>query len=252
MWSSLKLFSPRLKAPSAKPAPPRVVGSVSVGERAVPLLMRRSRRARALTLNIDPVEDAVELVLPRGVSLDEGLRFAQSKSGWLLTRLALRPPRVPFASGQMIPFLGSDHVIEHRPESRGGVWREDGCICVTGHEEFLARRVRDWLKGQAQQILAARSHAKAAVIDRQIARVSLRDPKTRWGSCGPNGVISYSWRLVLTPESVLDYVVAHEVAHLVHNNHGIRFWRLVDKLTPQAEPSRDWLRRHGERLLRYG
>lgn len=230
----------------------RIVGNVTVGEQAIPLLMRQSRRARCVFLRIDPTEDAVELVLPRGISLREGLRFAEEKSGWILTTLARRAPRVPFSPGAVVPYLGQDHVIEHRPEARGGVWREAGCIRVSGHIDFLPRRVRDWLKREALKVIAERARAKAALAGRPIKRIVLRDTTSRWGSCAPGGNMNFSWRLLLAPEPVLDYVVAHEVAHLVHHNHGRRFWRLVAKLTAEVEAPREWLRRHGERLLRYG
>lgn len=249
MWNFDPLETARKRQATSAP---RVVGSVTVGEQAIPLLMRQSRRARCLSVRIGPAEDAVELVLPRGVSLREGLRFVEEKSGWILTNLALRPPRIPFASGAVIPYLGRDHAIEHHPEARGGVWREEGRICVSGHADFLPRRVRDWLKREALKVLTERAQAKAALMGRPIKRISLRDPTSRWGSCAADGSINFSWRLLLAPESVLDYVVAHEVAHLVHHNHGRRFWRLVAMLTIEVEEPREWLRRHGERLLRYG
>jgi len=231
---------------------PRMVASVGCDGRAVPLAVRRSRRARHLSLRLDPAEDAVELVLPRSVSLEEGMRFVEEKSGWILTRLATRPPRVPFAPGAVIPYLGADHVICHRPDARGGVWRDGNMLAVSGRAEFLARRLRDWLKREALRLLGERARAQAALIGRRVPRVALRDPKTRWGSCAPSGALTFSWRLVLAPEWVLDYVVAHEVAHLVHAHHGPRFWRLVERLTPEVEAARAWLRRHGDRLLRYG
>ncbi|HLI10995.1 MAG TPA: SprT family zinc-dependent metalloprotease [Alphaproteobacteria bacterium] len=215
-------------------------------------MTRKSPRARRISLRIAPAEDKVELVLPRGASLGEGLRFAEEKSGWLLTQLAVRPPRVPFAPGAVVPYRGVDHLIHHRPEARGGVWREDGVICVSGASEFLSRRVKDWLKREALALLSERAQATAARLNRRVARVSLRDTTSRWGSCSTNGVIHFSWRLVLAPDWVLDYVVAHEIAHLVHPNHGQRFWRLVATLTPEVNAPRDWLRRQGEHLLRYG
>lgn len=231
---------------------PRIVGSVGIDGHAVPLAMRQSRRARHLSLRLDPARDAVELVLPRGVSLHEGMRFVAEKSGWILARLASRPPRVAFAPGAVIPYLGIDHVISRRPGARGGAWREGNTLAVSGKAEFLPRRLRDWLKREALRILAERARAQAMLIGRSVARVRLRDPKTRWGSCAPGGALTFSWRLVLAPEWVLDYVVAHEVAHLVHAHHGPRFWRLVGRLSPEVEAARDWLRRNGDRLLRYG
>jgi predicted metal-dependent hydrolase len=237
---------------SPKPAPHREVGSLALGGRAIPLLMRKSRRARYLSLRLDPVEDAVELVLPWGVSLREGLRFAATKTAWLSANLEARPPRILFIDGVRIPYLGSDHRIVHDPAARAGVRREAGCILVSGAPEFLPRRVRDWLKREAAQILAERARVTAARIGRRAPRVRVRDPKSRWGSCAPDGGLSFSWRLVLAPESVLDYVVAHEVAHLVHANHGKRFWRLVAELATEGEAARAWLRANGAALLRYG
>ena len=248
MWWS----DPQPKPPRRKPSPARVVASVTVAGRAIPLKMRQSRRARHLSLRLDPAEDAVELVLPRGVALSEGLRFAEAKSGWIMTRLALRPPPVPFAPGAMIPYRGIEHVVEHRPAARGGVWCEEGRLCVSGDAAFLARRLRDWLRREALRHLDARARAKAAIVERSVLRVAVRDTRSRWGSCAHGGTINFSWRLIFAPDPVLDYVVAHEVAHLVHAHHGPRFWRLVEKLTPEVQASRDWLRRHGERLMRYG
>ncbi len=249
MWQGARQ---RRSYEAAQPRCSRVVASVTVGEQAVPLKLRQSRRARHLALRIDPAEDAVELVLPRGVALSEGLRFAEEKSGWLLARLALRPPRVPFAPGAVIPYRGEAHVVEHRPEARRGVWREEGRIAVSGELAFLPRRLGDWLKREAQHLLCARARDKAVALGRPLGRVAVRDTTSRWGSCAAGGAINFSWRLVLAPDSVLDYVVAHEVAHLVHHHHGQRFWRLVAILTPEVEASCDWLRRHGDRLLRYG
>jgi len=233
-------------------APRREVGSLAVSGQALPLRMRKSRRARYLSLRLDPVEDAVELVLPWGVSLREGLRFAASKSAWLRSQLDGRPPRVPFAPGARIPYLGVEHEIVHAPRARATVLCEPGRLLVGGGAEFVPRRVRDWLKREAARVLAERALAAAARVGRRVRRVRLRDPKSRWGSCAPDGGLSFSWRLVLAPDFVLDYVVAHEVAHLVHANHGKRFWRLLAELVADVESPRAWLRRNGAGLLRYG
>ena len=135
---------------------------------------------------------------------------------------------------------------------RGGVWREDGGLLVSGYAEHVERRVRDFLKAEARREMSERAFAKARQIDRPIASLTLRDTRSRWGSCTPDGALSLSWRLVLAPLEVLDYVVAHEVAHLAHMNHGQRFWALTAKLTDQVEGPQRWLRDNGARLLRYG
>jgi predicted metal-dependent hydrolase len=116
----------------------------------------------------------------------------------------------------------------------------------------LARRVRDYLVAQARSELASRARRLAARIGHNVARVSVRDTKSRWGSCSGRGNLSFSWRLILVPEPVIDYVVAHEVAHLAEMNHGPRFWRLVESLSPDSAAPRAWLKRHRNRLLSYG
>lgn len=227
---------------------------LEIDGRNVPLAVRRSRRARRLYLRVDPSAPAdlpVELILPRGVGLAEGLRFARDKSGWVARRLAALPAPVPFADGAAIDVHGETLVIRHV----GGVaaTRRDGpVLTVGGTPEHLSRRVRDWIKAQAREILTQRSRALAARLGRPVLGVRLGDPRSRWGSCSPDGHLAYSWRLVLAPPFVLEYVVAHEVAHLVHLNHGRRFWQLVATLVADVETPRAWLNRHGPRLLRHG
>ena len=221
-------------------------------DREVPLLVRRNRRARRITLRLDQTGDHVCLTLPRGVALAEGLAFASSRGEWLSDQLASVPPRIPFAEGAVIPVLGRDVVIRHSPAARRGVWHDGEQLMVSGFPEHLARRVRDYLKAEARREIGERAHAKARLIERPIARLTLRDTQSRWGSCTAEGAISLSWRLVLAPLEVLDYVVAHEVAHLVHMNHGRRFWALTAKLTDQVAGPQRWLRDNGARLLRYG
>ncbi len=123
---------------------------------------------------------------------------------------------------------------------------------MSGDKLHLARRVRDHLRERARRELSTRARVLAERIERTIVRVSVRDTRTRWGSCSASGNLCFSWRLVFAPEEVLDYVVAHEVAHLVHMNHGTRFWRLVEKLCPGSDRQRVWLNRNRARLLRIG
>lgn len=241
-----------MRSRTGRSAAPTQAATVEVAGRRVDLAVRRSPRARRLYLRVDPVEAHVELILPRWVGLQEGLRFANDKRGWLEARLAAIPARTPFADGTVITVFGDPLTIRHRPEARGAVRRDGTDLVVTGAAEHLARRVRDWVKAQARRELAARSHAVAARIGRHIARVRISDPRSRWGSCSARGGLAYSWRLALAPPAVADYVIAHEVAHLVEHNHGPRFWRVVAELAPEAETAKAWLRRNGNALLRYG
>ncbi|HEV7368320.1 SprT family zinc-dependent metalloprotease [Arenibaculum sp.] len=216
------------------------------------LELRESPRATRMTLRVDPARDVIQVVVPRGVTEAEAARFVARHADWVRSRLAAMPPRLAFADGVALPFLGADHVVRHDPRHRGGTLRADGEIRVGGSPEFVARRVRDFLVAEARRELAARSRDKAERIGASLGAVAVRDTRSRWGSCASTGRLSFSWRLILAPEPVLDYVVSHEVAHLREMNHGPRFWRLVATLSPEAEGARAWLKANGARLLRYG
>ncbi|HYM32466.1 MAG TPA: SprT family zinc-dependent metalloprotease [Candidatus Cybelea sp.] len=226
--------------------------TIAIEGRAVPLTVRISRRARRVSVRLNPVDAGVELVLPPRASLATGLRFAESQSSWIARRLAKIPPRLPFADGADVPILGVMHRICHVPGSRTTVRLEDGVILVGGRAEHLARRVRDWLRKEAQARLLVRAEAAAALVGRNVRRVRVREMKSRWGSCSANGALAFSWRLILAPEHVLDYVVAHEVAHLQEMNHGARFWAVVERLNPGLSGARAWLAANGNALHRYG
>jgi len=214
------------------------------------MALRPSRRAKRIILRIDPV-GTVTLVVPRRTSRDEAVAFARSKADWLNDRLAALPVQVPFVDGAYVPLLGRAHRIRHDPQSHGVRFgrRE---IVVAGDIEHLSRRVADFLKREARLECSDRAAIFARRIGQRVARVTVRDSKGRWGSCSHRGRLSFSWRLILAPEWVLDYVIAHEVAHLVEMNHGPRFWRLVERLYPDSLRPREWLRRNGTRLHRYG
>jgi predicted metal-dependent hydrolase len=214
------------------------------------MALRPSRRAKRIILRIDPV-GTITLVVPRRTSRDEAVAFARSKAEWLNDRLAALPAPVPFAEGAELPLLGRPHRIRHAPGTHG-VRLGRGEIVGAGEEAHLPRRVADFLRREARRECAERARRFARRLGLNVARVSIRDPKSRWGSCSHKGHLSFSWRLILAPEWVLDYVIAHEVAHLVEMNHGPRFWRLVEKLYPDSVRPREWLRRHGTRLHRYG
>ena len=225
---------------------------LTVADRRVPLVYQTNKRARRIILRFDHGEGRIVVVLPRRATLEQGRRFALLNKGWIRDRLDLLPEPVPFRAGRSIPLLGVMHRIRHRPQARGLVWQEDGEIHVAGRPEHLSRRVEDWLRREARREIERRARAKADLIGKRIAAVTIRDPKSRWGSCSPRGQLSFSWRLILAPRHVIDYVVAHEVAHLKELNHGPRFWRLVRTMVADPASPRAWLKRHRAELLSYG
>ncbi|MBF0355672.1 MAG: M48 family metallopeptidase [Alphaproteobacteria bacterium] len=226
--------------------------NITLGQATLPLEILRRKGAVNMTLRLDPCSDTVRLVLPKGVPLAEGLSFVEQRREWLLGHLERLTPRVAFADGSVIPILGRPHMIHSRPDARRGVWIEAATLCVSGSPEYLQRRVRDFLKEMSRNEITRNARDKAHQIGADIGRITLKDTRGRWGSCTPEGDLSFSWRLLLAPPYVLDYVVAHEVAHLRELNHSARFWRLVAKLTLHMAEAKSWLRRHGASLHRYG
>jgi predicted metal-dependent hydrolase len=239
-----------------RPSEPSVVQVVF--DKAIYLVrLRRHRQARRYTLRIDaPTREVVLTMPPRG-SVREAKEFAQKHGGWIAARLKRLPEATPFAHGVEVPLRGEPHRIVHRRGERGTVWTEtDGSgqrlLCVAGEPPHVDRRISDFLKREAQRDLDAASRGYAAQIGVSIKRICVRDQSSRWGSCSNTGVLSFSWRLILAPPFVLDYLAAHEVSHLVELNHSPRFWRLVKRLYPQLERAKVWLDANGTDLHRYG
>jgi len=227
-------------------------------EREVYLVrVRRHRAARRYTLRIHSATRAVVLTMPPRGSLTQAREFAQKHGAWIAARLQRLPDAAPFADGAVLPLRGTAHRIVHRRQRRGTVWIETGetdelLLCVAGQAPHLARRVRDFLKREAKRDLEAASRRAADALSVTIKRVAIRDQSSRWGSCSTTGVLSYSWRLIMAPPFVLDYLAAHEVAHLVEMNHSRTFWRLVERICPHMRSAKSWLDAHGAELHRYG
>ncbi|MGE4062334.1 MAG: M48 family metallopeptidase [Rhodospirillaceae bacterium] len=229
---------------------------------AARVVITHSARARRLSLRLDPARRQIVLVRPRRASNGATLKFVASREGWIRKHLAMLPPPIAFADGARIPIAGVEHTLQFVPQARGGVWREGEAILISGQPEFAARRMTDWLKDEARRVLVPMVTTMAETIACKVKQVSTRDTTSRWGSCSPDGRLSFSWRLVLAPLPALIYVAAHEVSHLRHLNHGRAFWRTVDEVLDkyigdaetrrEAGLARDWLRRNGAGLHRYG
>jgi predicted metal-dependent hydrolase len=213
---------------------------------------RRSSRARRVSLRIDPCGGAVVVTMPLRAARGAGVALLMSNADWVTARLARLPKAVPFIDGALVPIADVPHRIRHMPGARGGAWIEADELRVSGAPEFLRRRVLDFLRTEARRRLILLVAAKAASIGMIPRRLVVKDTRTRWGSCASDGSLAFSWRLVMAPDFVQDYVAAHEVAHLRHMNHGKRFWALVDRLTPHTAEAIAWLRTDGSRLLRTG
>ena len=219
--------------------------------------MRRHRQARRYTLRIHAATREVVLTMPPRGSLKEAKEFAQKHGGWIATRLGRLPEAMPFAHGMMLPLRGetASHCASARRARHGvdetAIGRPAAAL-RRRRAPHVDRRVKDFLKREAKRELETASRRYAERIGARIKRVAVRDQSSRWGSCSTNGALSFSWRLILAPAFVLDYLAAHEVAHLVEMNHSPRFWRLVERIYPGFERAKAWLDVHGTDLHRYG
>ena len=211
--------------------------------------LRRSTRARRISLRVSGLDGKVTLTVPHGVGEREALEFAREKGDWLRAQLGRQAAPEQIAVGAELPVEGTLRRIE---AGRGRSVRDNGVVLqVPGHPETAAVRLRAWLKTRARDRLAEASDRHAASLGVGYARITLRDTRSRWGSCSSQGGLMYSWRLIMAPPEVLEYVAAHEVAHLREMNHSAEFWALVDRLYPGYGAPRRWLRENGAALHRY-
>ncbi|MEC9369026.1 MAG: SprT family zinc-dependent metalloprotease [Pseudomonadota bacterium] len=230
-----------------------------------PLTVRRSKRASRMTLSVNEAKRTAILTLPAYTSMTAAGDFLDQHYDWLQERLAAMPRPVPFEHGAVIPLRGVEHDlrftatqrgrgvvwIERAPRASGRATQVRPRIMVTGGEH-APRRLTEWLRKEARRDISERATIHAKTLKVRVRRITIRDQTTRWGSCSAEGALSFSWRLILAPSYVLDYVTAHEVAHLREMNHEPRFWALVRRAFPGMERAKQWLRRNGSSLHRYG
>jgi predicted metal-dependent hydrolase len=223
-----------------------------------PIEVRRHPTARRLTLRVSKTKRAVIVTVPAECRMEEADRFLRSNLDWVRDRLTRVPEPVPFADGSRIPLRGRLHRVSFAgPDRARSVVEIDGAggaprLSVAGRLEHAPRRLKDWLVEQARVDLEGCVAVHCRSLGVKARRIALRDPTSRWGSCTADGLLAFSWRLILAPSHVLNYVAAHEVAHLLEMNHGPRFWKHVARCMPRLEEAKRWLRTHGADLHRYG
>jgi predicted metal-dependent hydrolase len=221
------------------------------------VVLRRSARALRCALRLDAAAGCVALVLPARTPMEAGARFAWSRAAWVARVLSALPPPVPFADGATLPVAGRAVRISVEPGAGGsGVAIDGGVLRVrlAAGAADPAPAVARFLRAEARRALGALLAEKAAALGAPTPALSVRDTRSRWGSCapGPGARVTLSWRLVLAPPAAADYVVAHEAAHLVHAGHTRAFWALCRDLSADYAAGRAWMRDHGPGLLRYG
>ncbi len=244
----------RRKKPAApvKPVTKTVVKTLTVDGRALPLTIRQNPRATRMTLRIEPGGRALKMTIPTGLPEREITLFLDRHQAWLASRLARFSGESVLEEGGMIFVRGVAHRIERTGRLRGVtesvVVDGEAVLRVSGASEHLGRRIADFLKKEARKDLEQLAPAHALNVGRRIKSMTLRDTRSRWGSCAVDGALNFSWRIVMAPPYVIDYLAAHEVAHLKEMNHGPNFWALCERLCPRTADARHWLKRNGTLL----
>lgn len=217
--------------------------------------LKPNNRAKRLILRIDLRTGEPVLTCPPGIGLAKIRAFLTDQKDWLAERCKKRDQQVPLVSGSRIPLRGTLIRLKHidRPRYATRLVEDNGeaCLKVGGEESHMARRVTDWLKQEARNDLTEAVDRHASVLNIKPAALRIKDTKSRWGSCSAGRVLSFSWRIILAPPFALDYLAAHEVAHLKEMNHSARFWALVNQTCPDMERGKVWLKKHGPELHLY-
>ena len=248
------MFSSLTRSPDLKSE--KLQLTLQLSDRSLPLTIVKTARAKRLTLRIEAGGKGVRVTVPPKTSENEITGFIERYKGWIESRISRLPaPRnTPMLkAGAAIPILGYPYKIIHE-EGRGTVTiitdenGKGGKIIVYGDERYLPRRIGDALKKQASLIIAPLVEKHCATVGRKPVSVRYKDTKSRWGSCSADGHLSFSWRIVMAPLGVIDYLVAHEASHLIEMNHSSKFWALCEKLCPRTKEYKAWLKRNGQAL----
>jgi len=239
-----------------RPAPEHL--DVRFQDRVFKVAIRRNRSARRLILRVRSDTGEPVLTLPGRTPLTQARDFLDRHGGWIAARLDRLPAQIGFHDGAEFPLRGRACRIVATGAARGIICLEPGTtdgpdrLLVPGAPEHVARRVTDYLKRAARADLEKAVAHYAARAGVTVQRLSVKDTRSRWGSCSARGALSFSWRLVMAPPRVLDYLAAHEVAHRLEMNHSARFWQHVADLCPHWQEAESWLTRHAASLHRYG
>ncbi len=217
--------------------------------------VKRSKRAKRVALRLDPVERVINLVVPNKMSLKKAYYFAEQHEQWVVDTLSKLAPAIPFNHNTILPIFGDKITLdiehdEHR--KRTSLKQYNNILRVNTYQSDPTNRITAYLKKTSQSGLADLASEKAEIIGKTISSVNVRDTKSRWGSCSTDGKISFSWRLIFAPYDAMDYVVAHEVAHLIHMDHSKDFWKLCRSLSSNFVEGKFWMKNHGNELMRYG
>jgi predicted metal-dependent hydrolase len=229
-------------------------------------------RAKRLSLRVDQKAGIIRLTIPKWTMLRTIDRFLENQETWIADKQKLLKPKINIVNGASIPFMGVDHVIQIEKHDKRTTdislssslqasclqsmdYRDkpcnDGVLLIKTSREAPTTNLKRWMIDQARQKIELLAEEKAACINKTISKIDLRDPSSRWGSCSTDHRLMFSWRIIMAPPYALDYLVAHEVAHLKHMDHSKAFWTTCYDLSEQPDKGRAWLKTHGNDLMQW-
>ncbi len=215
---------------------------------------RISPKAKRLALRLNRKTFSIDLVIPKRTSTRKINAFVNSNQDWIDKTLSSLPQTVYFSNGAIFPFFGEILTLKITKSSsvkRTKIAIEGSQLCIDTYLNDITPRLKRWIRDETKKRLEKLAFEKASQLGKPLSKVSVRDTHTRWGSCGHKGAISFSWRLAFAPYSSIDYVVAHEVAHLKHMDHSQKFWSTCESLCEDYAQGKSWMRENGLELMRY-
>ena len=235
---------------TGQPNTPLLPKNISIAsQEVIQVVWKHSIRAKRLSLRIAPHDHSLIVTLPTHCTSAQALAFVQSNHAWIQKQLKKLEQTHSFSANSIIPIQGRNYRIIHAPQKRGGAWLEEQHLMVSGDQAFINRRVADFLRAHATTILRQEVQDMARHTHLHPSRIDIRDTSSRWGSCSSSGRIMLSWRVIMAPDLVRHYLIAHELSHLKHMNHGPLFWQQVASITPHKQQAETWLRQTGALLL---
>ena len=219
------------------------------GSPEVNISIRKSNKAKRLSIRISGTTNEVFLIVPKQVSVLDAKRFALHKQHWIRNQMRSKISFSKVKLGSFLPVEGLEHLIA---SGENKMVKVEGCkILIPSHFRDVSKHLKAYLLELSRQRFFSLTKYYCELIGENFVKVNIKDPKTRWGSCNSKGNLMYSWRLILAPKSVLEYLVVHEVSHLVEMNHSTKFWQHVEKLMPNFRESQLWLKKNGKKLHSY-
>ena len=222
---------------------------IKLGTPEISILVNYSKHAKNYSIHISNIKNMAKLTIPINGSYHQAITFAKSRETWIRDKLANHLPEISPEFGSDLLYRGQKLKIKKSKDRQ--IYKDENGLYVPCESNQLQGKLKGFLKSKARDHLDFASKDYANLIGKKYFKLTLRDTRSRWGSCTSNGHLMYSWRLIMAPPKVLNYVAAHEVSHLLHLNHSNQFWETVSYLMPDFKQHKDWLKKNGQSLHRF-